>query len=99
MDGLLFLSILKRNSDYLVGLITEQQNFKIKISDLNQVPLDEINDIARNHNDDRFAGLSLQQRQAIYVKKIQEVILYISEKIEVMFSTFILGMFNMNRYC
>jgi len=80
------ISLFQRKSEYLVGLIVEQQSFKAKLGDLNQVPLYEINDVARNHNDERFAGLSIQQRQAIYVKKIQEVILYIGEKVDVMFS-------------
>ncbi len=87
IDYTVLSSIFKRSSEYYFGLISEKQSFTVKIADLNQVPLDEINDIAKSHNEERFAGLSLQQRHAIYIKKINEVILYMSQKIGIFMST------------
>ena len=86
LDSSVILNIFKHSSEYYFGLVSEQQSFKVKIADLNQVPLDEINDVARSHNQERFAGLSLQQRHAIYIKKISEVIVYMNQKIGVFLS-------------
>jgi hypothetical protein len=86
LDSTVILNIFKRSSEYYFSLLSEQQSFKVKVGDLNQVPLDEINDVARSHNEEKFAGLSLQQRHAIYLKKISEVIVYMDQKIGVFLS-------------
>lgn len=87
LDESVLLLILHRNFEVLVQLIPEEKSVAIKASDINQVALDEVNEVAKSVNVHLFTGLSLQQRQVLFEKKMKESVKYLHEKIEIVFST------------
>jgi hypothetical protein len=93
-SNMLLLSIFQSNSDNLSQLLAERHTLSVKLADINQVALDEVNEvrcsidkkISRCVNSVIFAGLSLKQRQTMYLKKMSESLLYTSQKIEILMS-------------
>jgi hypothetical protein len=86
LDGSVLLTVLHRNFEMLIQLIPEEKSITVKIGDINQVSLDEVNEVAKSVNVHLFTGLSLQQRQVLYEKKMNECVKYLQQKIETIFS-------------
>jgi hypothetical protein len=94
IDSTLLLSILQANATKLFALIPEKQNLSNKALDINQVPIDEVNEVTKSVNSNLFNELSILQRQKLFINKVEEGLIYIKEKIAIIFSK----LFLTNRY-
>ena len=72
--------LLSRQSEALLALVNAEQDIRVKLSDVGQVPMDEINDLARNVNTGLYDELSMKQRQQLYLKQIQQSHQHIKSK-------------------
>jgi hypothetical protein len=89
LDGPTLMIILHRNFELLTQLITEEHSVSVKVGDINQVALDEVNEVAKSVNMHLFTGLSMQQRQILYEKKMKECVKYLQLKTITVSGTFV----------
>lgn len=90
VDVKFLVGTIEKCSEDLLQLAAENQSMIVKVADVSLVALDEVNEVARNINQDLFVGLSLQHRKVLYIKKMEASILHIKERIDVVFSNHLL---------
>lgn len=90
LDVLLLSQIAVQNSESMLQILTEVKSFEAKISDLNNVSLDEINEVTAEINASRSEELSMKQCQQLYVRQVQQRITDLSKRIRTQFSTIVL---------
>ncbi|KAH6598290.1 hypothetical protein BASA50_003904 [Batrachochytrium salamandrivorans] len=63
--------LLREYSDKLIQAISRRKTIQIKVADISQVPVDEINEIAQSFNRAAFEELSPSQRQMLALRDLQ----------------------------
>ena len=86
LDAGALCQIIIRKTDSLSYLLKTDKNLRIKLSTLDQVPLEEINDIAKNMNLVFFEELSMTHRQHLFSKEVNQSLRYIERKIKILYS-------------
>ncbi|KAJ3312648.1 hypothetical protein HDV04_002790 [Boothiomyces sp. JEL0838] len=87
LGTIVFTSLLSYSSEQIIHLVNEMKNIENKITELDQVPVEEINEVSRIENEKIFAEASLTARQEMYKIKISESMVYVKNKIGLLFST------------
>ncbi|KAJ3272871.1 hypothetical protein HDV01_005194 [Terramyces sp. JEL0728] len=87
LQSLVYTLLLNYSVDQILHLANELKNIENKIAELDQVPIEEINEVSRIENEKLSAEASLAARQEMYRIKISESVGYIKDKIGLLFST------------
>jgi hypothetical protein len=77
--------IISKKTELLIQSIMEDSAFKSKLSDIDGVSLEEINEISKRVNIGVFEELSMKQRQQLYVHQIGEKRVALEKRIKTLF--------------